>query len=62
VVFISSEIEEVVRLSHRIAVLKDHHKIGEIVNGPEVTVERIVELIAEHETGPAHQAGAEVAA
>ncbi|MBF4569129.1 sugar ABC transporter ATP-binding protein [Plantibacter sp. VKM Ac-2880] len=46
VVFISSELEEVVRLSERIVVLKDHRKIGEIVNGPEVTADTIVDLIA----------------
>ncbi|MGA1836642.1 sugar ABC transporter ATP-binding protein [Herbiconiux sp. 11R-BC] len=46
VVFISSELEEVVRLSERIVVLKDHRKIGEIINGPEVTAESIVDLIA----------------
>ncbi|WP_314137857.1 sugar ABC transporter ATP-binding protein [uncultured Plantibacter sp.] len=46
VVFISSELEEVVRLSERIIVLKDHRKIGEIVNGPEVTADTIVDLIA----------------
>ncbi|MDO9395796.1 MAG: ATP-binding cassette domain-containing protein, partial [Herbiconiux sp.] len=46
VVFISSELEEVVRLSERIVVLKDHRKIGEIVNGPGVTAETIVDLIA----------------
>jgi galactofuranose transport system ATP-binding protein len=51
VVFISSEIEEVVRLSERIVVLKDHHKIGEIVNGPDVTADRIVEVIAKHNAG-----------
>jgi simple sugar transport system ATP-binding protein len=54
VVFISSEIEEVVRLSERIVVLKDHHKIGELVNGPDVTAQQIVELIAEHEGGVEH--------
>ena len=43
VVFISSELEEVVRLSDRIVVLKDHRKIGEIVNGPDVTAETIVD-------------------
>ncbi|MDR0959306.1 MAG: sugar ABC transporter ATP-binding protein [Propionibacteriaceae bacterium] len=48
VVFISSELEEVVRLSDRIVVLKDHRKIGEIVNGPEVTAQMIVDLIAAH--------------
>jgi monosaccharide-transporting ATPase len=46
VVFISSELEEVVRLSERIVVLKDHRKIGEIDNGPEVTADTIVDLIA----------------
>jgi monosaccharide-transporting ATPase len=46
VVFISSELEEVVRLSERIVVMKDHRKIGEIVNGPEVTADTIVDLIA----------------
>jgi monosaccharide-transporting ATPase len=54
VVFISSEIEEVVRLSERIVVLKDHHKVGEVVNGPEVTAQQIVEIIAEHESGVEH--------
>jgi monosaccharide-transporting ATPase len=47
VVFISSELEEVVRLSERIVVLKDHRKIGEIVNAPGVTAETIVDLIAQ---------------
>ena len=46
VVFISSELEEVVRLSDRIVVLKDHRKIAEIKNGPEVTAESIVTTIA----------------
>ncbi|GAB3147671.1 sugar ABC transporter ATP-binding protein [Microbacterium neimengense] len=46
VVFISSELEEVVRLSERIVILKDHDKIGEVVNGPDVTAERIVSIIA----------------
>lgn len=46
VVFISSELDEVVRLSDRIVVLKDRSKIGEIRNGPGVTVDTLVELIA----------------
>ncbi|MHC9044687.1 sugar ABC transporter ATP-binding protein [Microbacterium saperdae] len=46
VVFISSELEEVVRLSDRIVVLKDRDKIGELSNGPAVTVDSVVELIA----------------
>ena len=46
VVFISSELEEVVRLSERIVILKDHEKVGEVVNGPEVTADSIVSIIA----------------
>ncbi|NQX26183.1 sugar ABC transporter ATP-binding protein [Microbacteriaceae bacterium VKM Ac-2854] len=46
VVFISSELEELVRLSDRIVVLKDREKIGEVSNGPGITVDTIVEMIA----------------
>ncbi len=46
VVFISSELEEVVRLSERIVIMKDHQKVGDVVNGPDVTAERIVSIIA----------------
>lgn len=49
VVFISSELEEVVRLSERIVILKDHEKVGEVVNGPGVTAESIVSIIAGEE-------------
>ena len=62
VIFISSEIEEVVRLSERIVVLKDHHKVGELVNGPEVTAQQIVELIAEHDDSAEHAPLSEEAA
>lgn len=48
VVFISSELEEVVRLSERIVVLKDHQKIGELQNGPDVTAQEVVNVIAAH--------------
>ncbi|MFD5213771.1 sugar ABC transporter ATP-binding protein [Microbacterium sp. NPDC058345] len=48
VVFISSELEEVVRLSERIVVLKDHQKIGEIQNGAGVTAQSVVDVIAAH--------------
>lgn len=46
VVFISSELEEVVRLSDRIVVLKDHKKIAEFVNDESVSAESIVTTIA----------------
>jgi simple sugar transport system ATP-binding protein len=45
VVFISAELEEVVRLSHRIAVMRDRAKVAELVN-EDVTVDDIVKLIA----------------
>ena len=48
VIFISSELEEVVRLSERIVVLKDHQKIGEIPNGPDITAQSVVDVIAAH--------------
>ena len=50
VIFISSELEEVVRLSDRIIVLKDHRMIAEVTNGPEVSAETIVKIIADHGT------------
>lgn len=46
VVFISSEFAEVVRMSDRIVVLKDREKIGELSNGPGVTVDTVIEMIA----------------
>lgn len=46
IVFISSEFSEVVRMSDRIVVLKDRAKIGELSNGPGVTVDTVVEMIA----------------
>jgi len=66
VVFISSELEEVVRLCDRIVVLKDHRKIAELVNGPDVTAESIVNIIAREgldahgEPVPAHATAEEV--
>ncbi|PRZ06921.1 monosaccharide ABC transporter ATP-binding protein (CUT2 family) [Isoptericola sp. CG 20/1183] len=46
VVFISAELEEVLRLSHRIAVMRDRAKVAEIVNGEDVGVDEVVGLIA----------------
>ena len=46
VIFISSEMEEVVRLSDDIEVLKDRHKIDELVNDDTVSQETIVQTIA----------------
>lgn len=47
VVFISSELSEVTRLSDRIAVLRDHEVIAELDREADVTPARIVEIIAE---------------
>ena len=46
IVFISSELEEVVRLSNRILVLKDRAPLEEIENTEDVSVESIVNIIA----------------
>jgi len=46
VLFISAELEEVLRLSHRIAVLRDRVKVAEITNDDDVTVDDVVQLIA----------------
>ena len=46
VVFISSEIDEVVRLSDRVAILKDRRKIDEIEVGPDTTTATVVAIIA----------------
>ncbi|GAA4698308.1 simple sugar transport system ATP-binding protein [Promicromonospora umidemergens] len=45
VVFISAELEEVLRISHRIAVLRDRRKVAEI-DGGGATMDQVVDLIA----------------
>jgi simple sugar transport system ATP-binding protein len=45
VVFISAELEEVVRLSHRIVVMRDRTKVAEVVNDA-TTVEDLMHIIA----------------
>ena len=50
VLFISSEMSEVVRVAHRIAVLRDRRKVGELPGGS--SEDTIYALIAaEHESG-----------
>jgi simple sugar transport system ATP-binding protein len=46
VVYISSEIDEVVRLSDRVVILKDRCKIDEIEVGPDTTTATVVDIIA----------------
>jgi monosaccharide-transporting ATPase len=45
VLFISAELEEVVRVSDRIVVLRDRQKIAEL-SGSDATVDDVVALIA----------------
>jgi len=45
VVFISAELEEVLRLSHRIAVMRDRKKVADLAN-EDITVGQIMSLIA----------------
>jgi monosaccharide-transporting ATPase len=46
VLYISAELEEVLRLSHTIGVLRDRKLVSQIANGPEVDAGRIMEIIA----------------
>ncbi len=48
VLFISSELEEVVGACDRVAVLRDRRKVGELT-GAEITEQRIMQLVAHHE-------------
>ncbi|QWW20171.1 sugar ABC transporter ATP-binding protein [Schaalia sp. 19OD2882] len=46
VMYISSELDEVVRLCHKVCVMRDRRMIATIDNGPEVTQETVLEAIA----------------
>jgi simple sugar transport system ATP-binding protein len=46
VVFISAELEEVLRLSHRVAVLRDRRLVAEVVNDDALTLDGLVATIA----------------
>jgi len=48
ILFISSELEEIVRDSQRVAVLRDRRKVGELA-GDQVTEVEVMRLIALHE-------------
>jgi galactofuranose transport system ATP-binding protein len=51
VVFISAELEEVLRISHRIEVLRDRRLVAELANDGTVTPERILQTIANGSAG-----------
>jgi monosaccharide-transporting ATPase len=46
VLFISAELEEVLRLSHKIAVLRDRVVVSQLANTPDVDADRIMNVIA----------------
>ncbi len=46
VVFVSAEMEEVLRLSHKVLVLRDRQVVAEVANDDELTLDRVVETIA----------------
>ena len=52
VVFISAELEEVLRLSDRIVVMRDRTKVAELTNTDDVRLDTVVGLIAGGETRP----------
>ena len=47
--YIAAELEEVLRLSHTIGVLRDRKLVARLTNGPEITTSRILETIASGE-------------
>ena len=49
VLYIAAELEEVLRLSHTIGVLRDRKLVANITNGPEITPSKILETIASGE-------------
>ncbi|MGP3984592.1 sugar ABC transporter ATP-binding protein [Streptomyces sp. KR80] len=49
VLYIAAELEEVLRLSHTIGVLRDRRLVARLANGPEITPSRILETIASGE-------------
>jgi galactofuranose transport system ATP-binding protein len=46
VVFISAELEEVLRLSHKVAVLRDRRVVAQLANTDELTLDGLVQTIA----------------
>jgi len=46
VLFVSAELEEVLRLSHRVMVLRDRHVVAELPNDESLTMDRLVDTIA----------------
>ncbi|MDQ1018605.1 sugar ABC transporter ATP-binding protein [Streptomyces afghaniensis] len=49
VLYIAAELEEVLRLSHTISVLRDRRLVARLTNGPDITTSKILETIASGE-------------
>jgi simple sugar transport system ATP-binding protein len=49
VVYISAELEELLRLSHTVGVLRDRRLVARAANGPDITAGRVLEIIASGE-------------
>ncbi|WP_329181980.1 sugar ABC transporter ATP-binding protein [Streptomyces sp. NBC_01477] len=49
VVYISAELEEVLRLSHTVGVLRDRRLVARMANGPDITAGRVLQIIASGE-------------
>ena len=50
VLFISAELEEVLRLSHKVAVMRDREMVAQLVNDDTVDAERVMQTIASGST------------
>ena len=46
VLFVSAELEEVLRLSHKVTVLRDRTVVAELPNDESLTIDRLVDTIA----------------
>jgi galactofuranose transport system ATP-binding protein len=46
VLFISAELEEVLRLSHKVAVLRDRRMVTELANTDDLDADRLMAVIA----------------
>jgi simple sugar transport system ATP-binding protein len=51
VLFVSAELEEVLRLSHKVTVLRDRHVVAELANDDTLTMDRLVDTIASGASG-----------
>jgi simple sugar transport system ATP-binding protein len=46
VMFVSAELEEVLRMSHKVVVLRDRHLVTQLTNDDDLTADRVLAAIA----------------